>query len=182
MVAFTGLLLVLDGPDVEVDLDRVGLLLVIAGSVLLTSQILISHHVLESIDSRRLSLFINVTISAIGAIGAIGAGILLLTPLEAKWPDNEVDWMLFTLVPVVSLVGVLGFFTGLSMVGPGRTAMIANSEPVFVLALAALVLGETLTPVQLAGAAVVVAAIIVLQLERAQARTWGAEPTTGRKP
>ena len=176
LFAFAGLVLVLEGPGIGVGsgIDPLGLGFIVAGSILVTVMILVSHRVLAVIDSRRFCLYTNAT------IGLLGVAIFVLSPLAPTWPEVAGDWGLLGLIPFLNLIGVLGMFTGLSIVGPGRAAMIANSEPVFVLVLAAVVLGDTLSPVQLPGAVVVIGAIVVFQIERAASKGVTAANTRER--
>ncbi|MFB9237653.1 DMT family transporter [Plantactinospora siamensis] len=64
---------------------------------------------------------------------------------------------------------MLTFFAGLERTGPSTAAILSTFEPVVTAALAALVLGESLSPVQLAGGALVLCSAAVLQLRRADA-------------
>ena len=71
---------------------------------------------------------------------------------------------------------ILAFFAGLARVGPTTASILSTLEPVVTVALAALVFGESLGAVQLAGGALVLAAVVVLQaapqrVPRVQART-----------
>jgi len=58
------------------------------------------------------------------------------------------------------------FFTGLQHVVPSRAMIISTSEPVIAIGSAAALLGESLTALQIAGAALVLAAITILQIRR----------------
>jgi drug/metabolite transporter (DMT)-like permease len=73
---------------------------------------------------------------------------------------------------VSTVVAVSAFFAGLRRVGPSEAAILSTFEPVVTVALAYAVLGERLTPAQLAGGALVLAAVVLLQLRpRRVART-----------
>jgi drug/metabolite transporter (DMT)-like permease len=79
-------------------------------------------------------------------------------------PDSAAGWALLGAMPVVYLVAMLAFFTAVPMIGPMRASMINNMEPITTILLAALIIGEALGPLQLAGAALVIGAIFVMQL------------------
>jgi drug/metabolite transporter, DME family len=95
---------------------------------------------------------------AIGvAAGSLGA---LATPLSSRE----------ALVPVL-LAGVIGagvptlaFITGIRRLGPSQAAILATLEPVVGVGLAALLLDEVPTPIQLVGGVLVLAAAVLLQL------------------
>jgi drug/metabolite transporter (DMT)-like permease len=73
-------------------------------------------------------------------------------------------------LPVLAWAGVAGasvpallFLIGIRSIGPTRTSIVALLEPVFGVLLAAILLGEALGPVQLAGGALVLVAAALLQ-------------------
>jgi drug/metabolite transporter (DMT)-like permease len=67
-------------------------------------------------------------------------------------------------IALVSTVGaILTFFAGLARVGPSAAAILSVFEPVVTVALAAAVFGELLAGVQLAGGALVLAAVVLMQ-------------------
>jgi drug/metabolite transporter (DMT)-like permease len=59
---------------------------------------------------------------------------------------------------------IIAFFAGLARVGPSSAAILSVLEPVVTVGLAAAAFGETLAPVQLAGGALVLAAVVLVQL------------------
>ena len=64
----------------------------------------------------------------------------------------------------------LCFYGALSFIGGSRASIIMNGEPITTTALALLILGETLAPVQVVGALLVVGAIVgVALLDRRRA-------------
>lgn len=167
VVALVGLATVLETPALDGALDHLGVFLMVLSSMLLTVKILLTHRLLMNIDSRRLGLYISATVAM------VCIGVYLLTALEPAWPTTERGWLLLSLAPLNSLVGVLCFYTGLAMIGPGRAAMLSNSEPLFILILAVLLLGETFTLGQTIGAGMVVVAIVLFQLTRVQRKEPG---------
>jgi len=58
-------------------------------------------------------------------------------------------------------VGFITFFAGLKRIGPVKASILMNVEPVFTIALAALMFGERLSSIQLVGAGMVIAGIIL---------------------
>jgi drug/metabolite transporter (DMT)-like permease len=77
-------------------------------------------------------------------------------------PGNVMAWLGLIGVTLCFLVGVCSFFTAVELVGPVRASMLSNLEPLVSLGAAALVLGETLSGTQLAGAALVLGAVAVM--------------------
>lgn len=66
------------------------------------------------------------------------------------------------------LIPYLLFFGGVKRIGPTQAVVCATLEPVVAIVSAAVVLGERLEPPQIAGAAVVIAAIAALQIARTE--------------
>ena len=58
-------------------------------------------------------------------------------------------------------VGFITFFAALKRIGPVRASILMNAEPVFTIIIAAILLGERLSPGQLAGAGLVVIGIVL---------------------
>jgi drug/metabolite transporter (DMT)-like permease len=64
---------------------------------------------------------------------------------------------------LVSTVGAIAlFFAGLRRVGPTAASILSTLEPVVTVALAFVVFGESLGPVQLAGGALVLLAVLAV--------------------
>jgi drug/metabolite transporter (DMT)-like permease len=64
-----------------------------------------------------------------------------------------------------SVLALLFFFEGLKRVGPVRASVYATIEPVFALVLAAVLLGEPITLLRVAGGALILGAVIILAQE-----------------
>ena len=160
IVALFGLGLVLETPAEAGGLDNFGVGLMVVASMLLTTKILLTHRLLTRVDSRRVALYMSATVAA------VCMSAFVLTPLTPAWPETTEGWCFLWLAPASNLFGVLCFYTGLSMIGPGRAAMLSNSEPLVILILAVMILGETLTVVQSLGAALVLFAIVAFQMVR----------------
>ena len=79
------------------------------------------------------------------------------------WPQSAAGWLAVLAIALVSTVfAITLYFAGLARVGPTRAATLSTLEPVVTVTLAAVVLGETIAPVQLAGGALILAAVALL--------------------
>ena len=67
---------------------------------------------------------------------------------------------------VATTAGILFIFVSTVRIGPFRTALIMNLEPLTAMILSAIVLGEVITPVQGFGSAIMLAALVAFQLWR----------------
>jgi drug/metabolite transporter (DMT)-like permease len=81
----------------------------------------------------------------------------------ARWPETSVGWGAVGAVAVLStVVAMVGFFAGMRRIGATEAATLSTLEPVVTLLLAAAILGEAVTPLQAAGVALVLAAVVAL--------------------
>jgi drug/metabolite transporter (DMT)-like permease len=104
-----------------------------------------------------------------GGAGLVYDGYALST--GAAGPSTGEAWAAVLAVALFgTVVAVAAFFWALELLGPADTAVISTFEPVVSVVTAALVLGESLTALQLAGGALVLVAVAVL------ARSPGTSP------
>ncbi len=156
-VASAGLVLVLLAGG-SGDFEVVGALLALGASLTYTTYILVSDNVIEAIDPLALALLVLTGASASFTVVGLATGSLDLG-LSGE------AWLWLVLIALVStVVAVSCFFAGLRRVGPSEAAILSTFEPPVTVVLAFLVLGERLTPLQLAGGVLVLAAVILLQL------------------
>jgi drug/metabolite transporter (DMT)-like permease len=138
--------------------DLTGALLALGASVTYTTYILVSDRVVGAVDPFALSALVLAGATASFTVAGLVTGSLdLALGGEA--------WLWLVLIALVSTVlPVSAFFAGLRRVGPSEAAILSTFEPPLTVALAFLALGERLTPAQLAGGALVLAAVVLLQL------------------
>jgi drug/metabolite transporter (DMT)-like permease len=156
-IALAGIALVLLAAGTG-SFDATGALLALGASITYTAYILVSDGVIGQVDPPVLSFLVLSGALASFSVAGLATGSLdLALPAEA--------WLWLVLIAVVStVVAVSCFFAGLRRVGPSEAAILSTFEPVVTVALAFLALNERLTPAQLAGGALVLAAVILLQL------------------
>jgi drug/metabolite transporter (DMT)-like permease len=61
-------------------------------------------------------------------------------------------------------IAYIAFFAGLRIIGPVRASVLMNSEPIYTILLAAIMLGEELSHLQVLGAGLVVGGIIMVNV------------------
>ena len=91
---------------------------------------------------------------------ARGAGRHRLPPLTAA------GWAAFAGMSVTSTLSVLTMFVSIDRVGPFRTALIMNLEPLVSTLASMTLLGEVLTPVQAVGGVLMLVALFAFQARR----------------
>ena len=156
LTAFFGLGLAL-GVDLT-GLHPVGLALVAAGALALALTFYWLGRTLAGQDTWSVALHMNVS----------GFGLALLMLLAGggpAWPDGQgaFGWLMLAMVLATFIVGLFCSFRGVMLIGGVRAATIMNLEPVATIALAVAILGESLSPLQFAGAALVILAVAAAQ-------------------
>jgi drug/metabolite transporter (DMT)-like permease len=99
------------------------------------------------------------TVLAAGAV-VMGALALLTRP---TFPTQASAWLALAGVALIGgVLAVTTFFAALALIGPADTSVVSTVEPVVSIAVAGVVLGERLGPVQVAGGVVVLLAVTAL--------------------
>jgi drug/metabolite transporter (DMT)-like permease len=98
---------------------------------------------------------------------ALSAGVTYLAFTLATgsltMPGTANGWFaVMGLALVATVVGAGAFLAGLRGTDPGRASLISTLEPVSTALLAALIFAESLSPVQLLGGALVLAAVVLV--------------------
>ncbi len=144
--SFAGLALMLGGGTGS----ATGILLGLGAAGIYSVYILVGARELSRTDALAIT-----TVVCLSAAATLGIASFFV---ETRLPGTWWGWASVAAIGLVgSVVAILAFFAGLKRVGPSTASVVSTFEPVFTAILAWLVLGETLTPAQLAGGALVVA-------------------------
>ncbi|MDX9995333.1 MAG: DMT family transporter [Rhodocyclaceae bacterium] len=109
------------------------------------------------------------TVVMLSAAAVFGAASWSAGP---SWPATFGGWTAVLAIAVFStLLAILGFFKGLEKLGAADASTLSTLEPLVTLTLAALVLGEGVTAMQLAGGALILAAVVYLARASSAATT-----------
>lgn len=156
-LAALGLALVLAGGGAGA-LNGTGLALALGAALAYTTYILVADSLVSGVDPFRLTAVV-----ATGAFLSVGTFTFATGQFEAGFGAG--GWAaLVGLVLIATIVAITTFFLGLERVGPSTASIVSTVEPAATVVLAAIVFGETLGPVQLLGGALVLGAVVLLQL------------------
>ncbi|MCJ7676643.1 MAG: DMT family transporter [Anaerolineales bacterium] len=147
------------GPDV------LGVLLVLGAAAGYGVYIVVSNRYVH-----RVGPLISTAWVALGASVSFG-----LTGLFARtWvvpATSRAAALLLGLIVFSTILPLATFFAGMRRVGPTAASLLSTLEPVFTILLAALILHETLTRSQWAGGALILGAVVLLNLPARRAAT-----------
>jgi drug/metabolite transporter (DMT)-like permease len=146
--------------------DPAGILLGVAAAVIYSVYIVSGTRLVPAGGATEASAVVMLSAAAVYTVTAGATGLSL--------PATAGGYAALVAIALVStVVAIVTFFAGLERIGPTGASTLSTVEPVVTLALAAAFLGETLSPVQMGGAALVLGAVLLL------AR---GDPGAGRRP
>jgi drug/metabolite transporter (DMT)-like permease len=156
-VAFLGLAAMIGAHPAGLAL--IGIVYALAAACCRTAMLLVTRAYLVGADARLVTWYSLISSTLIFFI-ASGA--------TQTWnmPQTSLGWWALVGLSVASTAAILYIVVSTLRIGPFRTALIMNLEPLTALLLSALLLGQTITLVQGLGSAVMLAALVAFQLTR----------------
>jgi len=138
-------------------ISHIGILFALSSATIYSCYILIGKRVLQDVHSLVATTYVSSAAALTFAIYTLATNQLILTlPMQG--------WLaLIGTATFGTVVGILGFFAGLSKIGAANTSIISTAEPVLTVLLSVLILGETLTILQGLGILLVIGSILLLQ-------------------
>ena len=156
--SFSGVVLLVGGVRLA---GGPGLLFAIASPILYTAYILIGDRLTAGIPGiTAATLSIAGTALTWTAVG-IANGRLRLPTTAAQWA------VLAGLAVIPTMIAITTFLAALPRIGASRAALLSTAEPVVTVTLAFALLGDRFSLLQVAGAALVLASVVVLQWPQA---------------
>lgn len=119
----------------------------------------LTQHEVADLDGRVRSAFTMGMVGVLGALAAFGTD-------GWRWPDAAAGWGGLVALTVLYGTAFTAVFTLLPKLGAVSNSPILNVEPVAALLLAWLMLGQVVSPLQFAGALIVVGAVMALGLRK----------------
>ncbi len=135
--------------------SMIGILLGIAAAVDYAIYILLGSRIVRRSGS----------IGSTTIIIASTAGVYaVIAPIHGlAFPASALGWIAVLAIALISTVlAFVTFFAGLKRIGPTSAATLSTFEPIVAVALAAVVLGESITPFQALGGMLILVAVVIL--------------------
>jgi drug/metabolite transporter (DMT)-like permease len=157
IVAFCGLALTVGAHPQH--LSVLGIALALGAALSRAGFLLIARVELQEADARLTTWYSLISSTAIFAVAAA---------LTMNWqpPQTGIGWIAVAIVSLMTATGILALYVSAGRVGAFRTALIMNLEPLLATLLSVPLLAEVITPLQAAGAAVMLAALVAFQISR----------------
>jgi drug/metabolite transporter (DMT)-like permease len=157
IAAFLGLALMIGAHPVA--LPVFGIAAALAAACCRVTMLLLTRARLQGADPRLITWYSLVSSTA------LLTGVSLAT-LTWQPPESALGWSALIVVSVAVTAGILGVYASTGRIGPFRTALFMNIEPLLATIGSALLLGEVITPLQALGGAVMIAALVAFQARR----------------
>jgi len=157
IAAFAGLALMLGAQPGGIAI--VGVAASLGASLCRTSTLLLTRSLLAGTDARLITWYSLIASTALFAVWAGATG---------TWnpPQTAFGWVCVAGIGIGTTTALLAIFTSTMRIGPFRTALFMNLEPLLATVFAGLLLGELITPLQALGGAVMIGALVMFQIKR----------------
>ena len=152
--SFLGVVLLVGGAELQIAWP---LVFAVAAPAIYTAYILVGEAVMSSVPA--------VGASAVIMTGA-GVAFCILAALQGElaFPGTAGGWAVaFAIALFPTMIAISLFLAGLPRIGAARSSLLSTWEPVVTVLLAAALLGDRLSAIQLLGGAFIIAAVILVQ-------------------
>ncbi|HLT26208.1 MAG TPA: DMT family transporter [Zeimonas sp.] len=138
-----------------------GVLLAATAALAFASALLLTTRWLGDTDGRLRSFVLMIVVASVALVAGKASG-------EFAWPHDGTGWAALALLTLLYSSAFTALFVLLPRLGAVNNSAILNFEPIAALLLAWIALDQSLAPLQLLGAAVVVGAILLLVTTRSE--------------
>jgi drug/metabolite transporter (DMT)-like permease len=109
---------------------------------------------------------------------AAGFGVLLLATGRSVVPASvpEPAWPALIAFGAFSAIAIQAFYGGVRRIGGARASLLSTVEPIYTIAIATLLFGEYLAPVQLVGGALVIGGVLLAETGSGRGRARPVAP------
>ena len=155
LVAFLGLAVMIGAHPAGLALA--GIAYALGAACFRTGVLIVSRAFLSGADARLTTWY-----SVIAQL----AVFIAVSGVTQTWqpPQTGGGWTALVAMSIATTAGILFVFVSTIRIGPFRTALIMNLEPLTAMVLGALALGEGVTPLQATGSFIMLASLVAFQL------------------
>jgi drug/metabolite transporter (DMT)-like permease len=157
LVAFCGLGLMIGAHPAGLALA--GVIYALLAAVCRTAILLGTRAYLVDVDPRMTTWYSLLSSTVLYSLCSLGT-------LTWQPPQTAIGWTAILGMSVAITAGILLVFVSTVRIGAFRTALVMNIEPLTVMVLSAILLGEMITPLQGVGSGIMLAALVAFQLWR----------------
>ena len=157
VAAFLGLALMIGAHPTT--LATVGIVAALGAALCRVVMLLVTRALLSRADPLRITWYSLLSSTAVFLVAVLATG---------NWqpPATTSGWLALVVLSVAVTTGLLGVFASTVRIGPFRTALFMNLEPLLTALGSALFLAQVLTPLQALGGGIMLAALVMFQLRR----------------
>ena len=157
VVAFLGLALMIGAHPAAI--AAWGIVAALAAACCRVVMLLVTRAALQGADARLITWYSLLSSSALLVV-------VSLVTLNWQPPATVGGWLALIAVSIAVTTGILGVYGSIARIGPFRTALFMNLEPLLATIGSALLLDEVITPLQALGGAVMIGALVAFQLRK----------------
>jgi probable blue pigment (indigoidine) exporter len=157
VVAFLGLALIIGASPSG--LAALGIFAAVAAALCRTAMLLVTRATLKDADTRLVTWY------TLWSSTLVFAALSMLTR-NWHWPHSAPGWMAFVGIGFTTTAAISALYVSTQRIGPFRTALFMNLEPLMTAALSAVVLGDRMILLQVFGGAIMIAALCLFQARR----------------
>lgn len=152
VIALAGSALTVGG---DLDSEVSGIVLGLGAALIYSFYIIAGERVIPRVGPLPAAAVVMLSAAAVYGMAAFGSG--------PAWPASWHGWAaVFAIALFSTLLAILGFFKGLEKLGAADASTLSTLEPLVTIGLAAVVLGEEVTALQIGGGMLILAAVIWL--------------------
>lgn len=167
-LTFAGSVLVVGVLEQNVEVSVSGIVLGLGAGVAYGVFTILSHRLTPGRSRLVVMTYMFAISAALMAVISVMTGEALSV---TGWSSRQ-WWLLLGIVAIPTIAAVVLYMGGIRRLGPARAALASTTEPVFTIGMSWVLLGERLSPLQLSGAMLVVAGIVLAErAERAAPST-----------
>lgn len=157
LIAFVGLGVMLGAHPGGLALA--GVVAALAAAACRVLLLLLTRALLQGVNPLAITLYSMISSTVLFVLAS-------LVLLDWQPPATVLGWVAVIALGISVMGGILGVFASTGRIGPFRTALFMNLEPLLTTIGSAVVLDEVITPVQALGGAVMLGALVAFQLRR----------------